>query len=339
MWNNMNITYLIGNGFDLACGLKTKYIDVYNLYCATSSKNENIGNFKKSILESQDINWTDFEMALPDFGKHLGSFDKFMECKNDFSQFLEEYLESQQDMINVEPFRDQLEQKMKDYIYFFYNFCLRNSKITLSNMIKDSSEHVVCNFITFNYTNTLEKCLSTMKHQIPKRGQWLYQYKTPLHIHGTIYKGIILGLDNEELYKDIPAPDERKLKNLLDKIWINNRYSGITDEVLNILRNSDIIVIFGWSMGQSDSFWVKSLKNILSKNRKIQLVYAPYYSEEPNPRLRNELLNREDEQKDYIASKFEISDEDSSRIHIITNPDYMKLDFLTKNTVDQPATA
>lgn len=33
----MNITFLIGNGFDLNCGLKSKYSDVYDQYCSTQS--------------------------------------------------------------------------------------------------------------------------------------------------------------------------------------------------------------------------------------------------------------------------------------------------------------
>ena len=41
----MIITFLVGNGFDLACGLKTKYTDVYEKYCVTESSNENIKNF------------------------------------------------------------------------------------------------------------------------------------------------------------------------------------------------------------------------------------------------------------------------------------------------------
>ena len=95
----MNITFLVGNGFDLACGLKTKYTDVYEKYCVTESSNENIENFKKNILKDGYKNWTDFEMALPRFGKELNDFDKFSECLHDFAQFLEEYLEEEEKKI------------------------------------------------------------------------------------------------------------------------------------------------------------------------------------------------------------------------------------------------
>jgi len=44
----MNIVFIIGNGFDLNLGLKTKYTDVYKDYCKTStSDSELIRRFKK----------------------------------------------------------------------------------------------------------------------------------------------------------------------------------------------------------------------------------------------------------------------------------------------------
>ena len=87
----MHITFLIGNGFDLACDLKTRYTDVYDKYCKTDSPNENIRKFKELILKDNYKNWTDFEMALPGFGKDINDFEKFSECIHDFMQFLEDY--------------------------------------------------------------------------------------------------------------------------------------------------------------------------------------------------------------------------------------------------------
>lgn len=331
----MNITFLVGNGFDLACGLKTKYTDVYEKYCVTESSNENIENFKKNILKDGYKNWTDFEMALPRFGKELNDFDIFSECLRDFSDFLEEYLEEEEKKIDIESSKRNLGTKMERYIYGFYDFCLQNSKKVLKKMIIDSDESVICNFITFNYTDTLEKCLSTIDEKAIKKKILFYQYRPPRHIHGTLYNGILLGLDNEELYKDIPCPDMRKLKNLIDKVHVNSRYSNITNELVSTLRQSRIIVIFGWSMGESDSFWVETVKTIFSADKNVHLVYVPYYSEPTNKRLRNQSLDREDEQKDFITTKFEIPEEYSDRVHIVTDTEYMKLNFLANDSKEK----
>lgn len=325
----MNITFLIGNGFDLACGLKTRYIDVYKKYCETESANENIRNFKKSILEDKEINWTDFEMALPKWGEKLNNFSNFRECIVDFTSFLDDYLKEQEEMITLEENKAKVAEKIKIDLYQLYRYCLQSSRKTLLALVKNTNEDVNCRFITFNYTNTLEKCLSTISTSIPKGNHTVYRCFQPLHIHGKSQNGIILGLDNAELYKDIPCSNMMELKNLIDKVHINNRHSDVTQNALTLLKESRIIVIFGWSMGDSDSYWVNNIKEIFSENSNVHLVYSPFYSKPANKKIVSEILNREDFQKEFIADKFGIPENQRNRVHIITEHNYLNFEFLT----------
>ena len=337
----MHITYLIGNGFDLACGLNTKYVDAYEIYCKTLSENDNIKEFKENILEDNYKNWTDFEMALPGFGEKLGDFKKFSECINDFTLFLGDYLKAEEAKINTDSHKDQLSNHMEQYIYRFYNYCLQKSREKLKSLIEISSENVTYHFITYNYTDILEKCLATLRNKVGKSSgsSCIYQYKDPIHIHGSLEEGILLGLDNEELYKCIPCPNMGSLKNLIDKVYINSRYSTITNQALEVLKQSRVIVLFGWSMGDSDSFWVANLKKLFSSSGNLQLVYVPYYAEPLNRRLRHELLDREDEQKEFIKNKLSIPESNMDRVHIITDPAYMNLNYLVEAGKEkEPAT-
>lgn len=331
----MNVTYLIGNGFDLACGLKTRYTDMYKVYCTTASPNENIENFKKNILKDNYKYWTDFEMALPRFGKELGDFDKFSECVNDFMIFLEDYLKDEQNKIQVETNNNDLTNRLRLYFYHFYNYCLQDSKMTLKRLIQESNESINYSFITFNYTDTLEKCLSTIGQDLPKNNVFHYRRESPIHIHGILYDGILLGLDNEELYKDVPCGSIRSIKNLIDKVHINKRYSDVTDRCVKSLKQSRIIIILGWSMGESDSFWVQTVKKIFSENNNTHLVYVPYYPKPVNKRFRNQPLDREDEQKDFMMEKFGIPLAQRNRVHIITDSEYMDLKFLANKNNTQ----
>lgn len=335
----MNITFIIGNGFDLACGLKTHYTDVYDKYCVTCSANDNIKNFKREILKDDYKNWTNFEMALPEWGVQLDDFEKFGECVQDFAAFLDDYLRDQELLINIEENKEKVAAKIKKDFYQIYEYCLQRSRQILTTLVRDSNESVSCRFITFNYTNTLERCLSTLQQSIPKGRFYTYSYSNPLHIHGTLQNGILLGLDNEEVYKSIPCDDIRKLKNLIDKLHINNRYSNVTQQALTLLKESRVIVIFGWSMGDSDSYWVGQIKEIFKKNTAVDLVYVPYYSKPVDVRFRNERLNREDTQKDFIAEKFDIQDNQRNRIHIVTGENYLNLEFLVnrEETVNEPS--
>ena len=42
----VNLVFLIGNGFDLNCGLKSRYVDAYKYYCSkTEHDSETIKKF------------------------------------------------------------------------------------------------------------------------------------------------------------------------------------------------------------------------------------------------------------------------------------------------------
>ena len=60
----MNVTFLIGNGFDLGIGLKTAYSDFYDVYCHPLDRDGmQIRRFKSDLLTNYE-NWSDFEMAF-----------------------------------------------------------------------------------------------------------------------------------------------------------------------------------------------------------------------------------------------------------------------------------
>ncbi|EMG27701.1 AbiH family protein [Listeria fleischmannii] len=61
----MNITFLIGNGFDIEIGLKTKFSDFYKQLRDEKRKRNHI---YKEITENPD-KWSDFEVALGNYTK------------------------------------------------------------------------------------------------------------------------------------------------------------------------------------------------------------------------------------------------------------------------------
>ena len=76
-----NITFIIGNGFDLRVGLATRYIDFYKVYCKIKDDDSGlIRHFKLDILQDEKRvwkNWADFELGM---GKRADMFD----TSNDF---------------------------------------------------------------------------------------------------------------------------------------------------------------------------------------------------------------------------------------------------------------
>ena len=61
----MGTLFILGNGFDVNCGMRTRYADVYKGYIVEESKTENLKKFKDTI--STDIeNWGDFVIIRVD---------------------------------------------------------------------------------------------------------------------------------------------------------------------------------------------------------------------------------------------------------------------------------
>jgi len=88
----MHTTFLIGNGFDIKMGLKTKYKDFYNFYINNNKEKNSssvITNLKielKNYLNGDDDKWADFELAL---GKHTETINTYTEFNTIISDIIE----------------------------------------------------------------------------------------------------------------------------------------------------------------------------------------------------------------------------------------------------------
>ena len=97
----MNITFLIGNGFDIALNLKTSYSNFYDWYCKQPSDIPHISEFRKDIdddvnskISAAEKTWADFELGI---GKYTSKFTKeeveqYLECIDDAQEQLRIYL-------------------------------------------------------------------------------------------------------------------------------------------------------------------------------------------------------------------------------------------------------
>ncbi len=322
----MNVTFMMGNGFDLACGLRTSYIDVYNAYACAASDNRNISSFKNGILRKERNRfalWSTFELALPEFAQEVGNFDVFIECKHDFTEFVKEYMFKEQERLFKISDEQELKRVFETCFFNIYDYCLHISHKALKEKFERQANNY--NFITFNYTNTLERCLHLMPETIENKAGTACTITKPLHIHSTLHEGIVLGLDDEELYKNLPCDSLKKIQNSLDKVIVNSKYSDITEEAGKVISASDIIVIYGWSMGGSDRYWVKQVQAWFAGAKEREIIYVPYYPEPADLQHKNILPDREDESREHVRSVFDIPTTEEHRIHVVTDDRFMSL--------------
>ena len=124
----MNITFMLGNGFDIGIGLKTGYESFYKEYCkVTGKENTNITEFKKMLSKRQEdevkkvIDWADFEKA---FGQHSVDFTieekrEYIERFEDFVATFNEYLEDEEKWADFSQ-KDNIGRTMKNAVTTYF---------------------------------------------------------------------------------------------------------------------------------------------------------------------------------------------------------------------------
>lgn len=322
---------MIGNGFDLNLGVESKFEQFYVYYIGQPSKNDVVKNFK-TLLKANLKTWADFEMSIPDIYEKIGNFDKFKESFLDFKQELTCYLKKQESTFSLKADIGKYSSEFREYTIRFQNYLSHTDKENSKNKIKQI-ERVTC--LTFNYTNFVDELVSEIKKEDAEYRKSPYNNdKRALfnikHIHSDLTDEIILGLDNDEQYKDLAVTKRDKLDYLFNKATINKMKSNIESECLAEINKSNLIGIYGWSFGDSDTRWVEYIKNKLKKDPKTQIVYSPYYADKWSSLVDSDKFHRVDESKNMIIEKFELDSSYLENIYIINKDEYMKISLAQK---------
>lgn len=161
----MKVAFLLGNGFDKAIGLKTGYNDFYKWYLEQSNNSDETRKLKDAIRKSRDAgdkNWADFEIALGKFTGEFDDKDKFISCFKSAKVSLMQYLEEVYNNIklNDNDFLMSAAYGLDELSQMFYKDFEETEKGKFEKIV--STEDIVINYISFNYTPFLEEGNSDM---------------------------------------------------------------------------------------------------------------------------------------------------------------------------------
>ena len=81
----MQTVFLIGNGFDVNLGLKTRYTEFYDYYLNIPTKNENVKKLKLHLKENKSDFWSDLEIGLGKYTANLSSYEQVEEAYDDIN--------------------------------------------------------------------------------------------------------------------------------------------------------------------------------------------------------------------------------------------------------------
>lgn len=120
----MNVTFLIGNGFDLRMGLRSSFRDFEEYYITIDDNDPAIGMFKRNITKNMEL-WADFEKSLGSYTSEYSDLgqDIFQRALDDVSAKLIQYLETEEDKfaayIHESDLEFELEQEMERSLHIF----------------------------------------------------------------------------------------------------------------------------------------------------------------------------------------------------------------------------
>ncbi|MDB1703857.1 AbiH family protein, partial [Enterococcus casseliflavus] len=152
--------------------------------------------------------------------------------------------------------------------------------------------------------------------------------KAIVNVHGVIDRFLTLGLNDEsqlatDFFEREDVTDLLKPDSLTDSREYRRRDSE------KAIENSDIIVIFGMSIGLTDKYWWEKIAETLLKNANKKLIIHLYEKEPSYLSSRRVRLRRKRKEDEFLShlDNLDLSDEKKSqlrkRIYIVTNSQYI----------------
>jgi len=303
----MNILYIIGNGFDINLGLKTRYSDFYKYYQSQKSKDDLVINLKKEI-ESGILNWSDLELA---FGKHtinLNGLDEFDRVYEDIVDNLGDYLINEEEVFDFTkvskdkffkdlstPERSLAQEDIQELSRFKERWGTANWNI---------------NIITLNYTLAIEKIIGTEHSNIHigKHQSGQVTLGSIQHIHGYTDKRTIMGVNDVSQVGKIDFHTDQEILEALIKPDSNRSQRHNVDRLCeNYVEQADLICIFGSSLGDTDNYWWKLVGEQLRRNTKL-IIFVK--GEEIKQRFGHKPARSQRAIKRVFLGKTDLSDEE-----------------------------
>ncbi len=327
----MSTLFMIGNGFDINCGMKTRYMDFYDVYTKqnTDLDSEVIKKFKKDISEDYG-NWGDFEVAM---GKYAAQFDNredFIECIEDFSVCLKEYLRKEEKTFfkrvdKPDIFSAAIDEVRRSILKFG-----EHGTKNVSEKMKDRNAYNVnlLSVVSFNYTSVLDILVHKAfpNASIPLR-----------HVHGDI-NSLTLGCDNDEQIKSKFAITD-DLRRCFIKPFFNKEYDEErifwTEQAI---ADANTICVYGMSLGASDCSWLYLLVGWLNQNENHHLFLYDYNKSKRTYKTLPSKMNDEEKAKKEQLKLWGVDNANEdilSRFHIVCGTNIFNIDQAVKKAEKQ----
>lgn len=311
----MHQLIILGNGFDLHCGLRSSFTDFYNQRKHDIQNKE--GNVWDIILENLcNRNWIDIEKEIADAvlerpNGHSTVGDAFqaatsylnqcrqkgwadMTCHSPLIQKLAPYITNKFDVIEqgigYRFFLNELQTYEKEFAAYLTNEIKENrtdyyerASISLGSLINDyvddDQSSIETSLLNFNYTEPTADAQNDI------------DIKHVTNIHGKLRTRVIFGIDMQNIPQDSPAIPFTKTYRLLNRESVN-------DTIVKKANTGDfatsLIKVYGHSLGAADYSYFQSLfdaVNLYDGDTSLVFYYSIYGNRDEH-QIKEELFQK-----------------------------------------------
>lgn len=296
----MNVTLILGNGFDLNMGLPTAYSDFYKYYLQVDSPIST--SLIKQEIGEKPKTWADLEKSMGEISKQYGQdsgayIEAFENVRDELAKYLsavDRYDIPNLDELSLHFFRDIL-----DIDRFLDNKPKQEYRQFLQGV--NYPNDVSLTVVNFNYTSTIEKLMAIQKEfSMPNKKLDL---KEVVHVHQDLHTGILMGVNDVTQISNEAYVNEFDIRSMMVKPFINDMFAaGNDDRAKNAIANSQVIIFFGTSFGETDEIWWKWIKSIVFGNNK-RIIYCPYENEGVRPMHETNVIRKIHHSKLELAQR------------------------------------
>ncbi len=340
----MNVIFFLGNGFDLQLGMETGYKSFLEWYTKQPASDPDIVQFRRYLKRERGEWWSDAEIAM---GQYLGNFTDenisvYFKNIRDFKLRLSEYLINENSKYDLEN-DSEVVDKFKDFILKSADdIMLRTELLRLNAQRK--REGATIHFVTFNYTDALDRLLAKVEEKYPiletfqsATGSIRTRIGNTYHIHGTLDSSLIMGVDNLKQLDVHNITDFSKISRTLIKPIVNDELGRDEHEnAIHTLNDSNYLFFYGLSFGITDKTWWDLIRDRLLINPNCQVVIFTRASDDDiRTIIPEDVLDFVSDKKDEFLNKIGINsnsehyDTVRKRVFVIRNT--KRLDISIKN--------
>ena len=347
----MRITFLIGNGFDLNAGLKTRFSDFFKVYCEeTKNDTPAIKQFKEDISTNIEL-WSDFEKQMGEYTFKVAqdifqegelSIEEYYTCIDDFRNKFIIYLNEEIKHPTVLIMKDRIREKCQDMLINPFRYLRTGQRERLYNYIKNAQPRplpVEYGFVVFNYTDMCEECMGilgsrTIRGYCDGPIEAVISADRFVYVHGRLGSEILLGVDNiSQISNPFLRNDEEFLYSIVKPISNRELESGQDERAKELIEASNIIIIYGMSLGETDKSWWRVIADWLLEGKnsgeRFLVVYSCDGTTNRNS-TRNAVRNQKEVRRKFLeVYEYELEEKDKEYItdHIFCalNTDILKI--------------